>query len=133
MAARDRIRRWQAPLRSLYLLEAPLLQFRIFARIDLKSRSFTAFEDDFRFECSRIFLHIAESLENQLATHTHRGSSLASLLDRLDNSPEQIKTEFSERERALLRLTRTIAQLVDRLQSEVASEGLYDVPAQPVL
>ena len=30
MAARDRIRRWQAYLRSFYLLEAPLLQFRLF-------------------------------------------------------------------------------------------------------
>jgi multidrug resistance protein MdtO len=128
MAARDRIRRWQAPLRSLYLLEAPLLQFRIFAAIDLKSRSFTAFEDDFRFECSRIFLHIAESLENQLATRTHRADSVTSIVDRMDSSPEKLEAEFSERERALLRLTRTIAQLADRLQSEVASEGLYDVP-----
>jgi multidrug resistance protein MdtO len=128
MAARDRIRRWQAPLRSFYLLESPILQFRIFATIDLKSRSFTAFEDDFRFECSRIFLHIAESLENQLATRTHRADLVASLVDRIDSSPEKIEAEFSERERALLRLTRTIAQLVDRLQSEVASEGLYDVP-----
>ena len=128
MAARDRIRRWQAPLRSLYLLEAPLLQFRIFAGSDLKSLSFTAFEDDFRFECARIFLHIAESLENQLATRTHRADSVASLVDRIGSSSEKIQAEFSERERALLRLTRTIAQLVDRLQSEVASEGLYDVP-----
>ena len=129
MAARDRIRHWQASLRSLYLLEAPILQFRIFAKIDSKSRSFTAFEDDFRFECSRIFLHIAESLESQLATRTHRAGPLASIVDRLDASPGKIETEFSERERALLRLTRTIAQLVDRLQGEVASEGLYDVPA----
>ena len=135
MAARDRIRRWQAPLRSLYLLEAPLLQFRIFTKMDLKSRSFTAFEDDFRFECSRIFRHIAEGLENQLAVRTHRADLVASLVDRIDSSPEKIEAEFSERERALLRLTRTIAQLVDRLQSEVASEGLYDVPppARPIV
>ena len=91
MAARDRIRRWQAPLRSFYLLEAPLLQFRIFASSDSKSRSFTAFENDFRFECSRIFLQIAESLENQLATRTHRADSVASLLDRIDSSPEKSK------------------------------------------
>jgi multidrug resistance protein MdtO len=132
MAARDRIRRWQAPLRSFYLLEAPLLQFRIFTRTDQKSRSFTAFEDDFRFECSRIFLNMAESLEQQLATRTHRAHSFASLLDRIDASPEKIESEFSERERALLRMTRTIAQLIDRLQREVASEGLYDVP-EPAL
>jgi multidrug resistance protein MdtO len=127
MAARDRIRRWQTYLRSFYLLEAPLLQFRIFAKIDSRSRSFAVFEDDFRFECSRIFLHIAESLENQSATHTHHADSIASILNRIDSSEAKIEAEFSERERALLRLVRTIAQLVDRLQTEVAAEGLYDV------
>jgi multidrug resistance protein MdtO len=127
MAARDRIRRWQAFLRSLYLLEAPLLQFRIFARIDSRSRPFAAFEDDFRLECSRIFLHVAESLETQSATHTHHADSVASILNRIDSSEANIEAEFSERERALLRLIRTIAQLVDRLQVDAASEGLYDV------
>jgi multidrug resistance protein MdtO len=128
MAARDRIRRWQTSLRSFYLLEYPLLQFRVFAKADSKSRFFTAFEDDFRLECSRIFLHMAESIENQLTTQTHLADSIASLLNRIDSSPARIEAEFSERERALLRLTRTIAQLVDRLQVEVASEGLYDIP-----
>jgi multidrug resistance protein MdtO len=131
MAARDRIRRWQASLRSFYLLEAPLLQFRIFGKVESKSKSFTAFEDDFRFEAARIFLHIAKSLENQLATRVHRADSVKSLLQRIDSSPARIEAEFSERERALLRLTRTIARLVDRLQSEVASEGLYDVLPAP--
>lgn len=128
MAARDRIRRWQSALRSFYLLEAPLLQFRIFAGRDAKSRSFTALEDDFRFECARIFLDIAKSLEDQLATHAHHTSPVASLVERIDSSPARIETDYSERERALFRLTRTIAQLVDRLQVEVALEGLYDVP-----
>ncbi len=131
MAARDRIRRWQASLRSFYLLEAPLLQFRIFGNANSKSTSFTAFEDDFRFEAARIFLHLAESLEKQVATRMYRPDSVNSLLHRIDSSPARIEAEFSERERALLRLTRTIAQLVDRLQSEVASEGLYDVLSAP--
>lgn len=86
MAARDRIRRWQASLRSFYLLEAPLLQFRVFANIDSKSRSFTAVEDEFRFECSRIFLRMAESLENEVATRKHQVHSVASLLDRIDST-----------------------------------------------
>jgi len=131
MAARDRIRRWQASLRSFYLLEAPLLQFRIFAKADSKSQSFSTFEDDFRSECSRIFLHIAESLENQLATHLHRPEFVNSLIHHIDSSPARIEAEFSERERALFLLIRTIAQLVDRLQSNVASEGLYDVKLPP--
>ena len=72
MAARDRIRHWQASLRSFYLLEAPLQQFRFFAKSDSKSPAFSAFEDGFRFECARIFLHVAASLEMQSETHMHR-------------------------------------------------------------
>ena len=51
----------------------------------------------------------------------------ASLVHRVDAIPAGNAAEFSERERALARLIRFIAQLVDRLQLEVASEGLYDV------
>jgi multidrug resistance protein MdtO len=130
MAARDRIRRWQASVRSMYLLEAPLLQFRIFGRIDSKSSTFTSFEDDFRFECSRIFRHIADSLENQLATHVHNAVPTASLLGRMDSFPAGMEADFSERERSLLRLVRTIAQSMDRLQNEVAAEGLYELPRE---
>jgi multidrug resistance protein MdtO len=134
MGARDRIRRWQTSLRSFYLLEAPLLQFRIFARTNSKSKAFTEFEDDFRFECSRIFLQIAESIESQMGTRTHRPYPVANLLERIDASAIGVEEKFSERERALQRMTRTIAQLVDRLQIEVSSEGLYDVPhPAPVL
>jgi len=132
MAARDRIRRWQASLRSFYLLEAPLLQFRIFAKAGVKSRHFTTLEDDFRLACSRIFLEIAANLENQVLTRTHHVSSTNSLLDRVNSSPAKTEKEFSERERALLRLTQTMAQLVDRLQVQVANEGLYEVaPTYP--
>lgn len=128
MAARDRIRRWQASLRSFYLLDVPLLQFRIFGSADPKSTTFTAFENDFRFECARIFREMADSVENQLATHVHRAGAPASFLQRIDSLSAGIASKVSDRERILMRLTRTIAQLVDRMQSEVASEGLYDLP-----
>jgi multidrug resistance protein MdtO len=126
MAARDRIRRWQASLRSFYLLEAPLLQFRVFAKTDSMSRPFAKFETDFRFECARVLLQIADDLQNQLATHTHHGGSAPSLVQHIDSSLSGIEAEFSERERALTRLTRTMAQIVDHLQVDVASQGLYD-------
>jgi multidrug resistance protein MdtO len=128
MAARDRIRRWQASLRSFYLLEAPLLQFRIFGQIGPKSLSFTRFEEDFRFECARIFVQIAENLESQLTTRTHQVFPVASLLERVESSPERTNEEFSERQRALLRLVRTMAQIADRLQVDVSSEGIFEVP-----
>jgi multidrug resistance protein MdtO len=129
MAARDRVRRWQASLRSFYLLEAPLLQFRLFGSTASKSPSFTAFEDDFRLKCSRILLEIAESFESQLSSRVHTGRQTTSLFHHIDALPLRNAAEFSEREQGLARLIRFIAQLVDRLQLEVASEGLYDVLA----
>jgi multidrug resistance protein MdtO len=128
MAARDRVRRWQASLRSFYLLEAPLLQFRLFGDTASKSSSFTAFEDNFRLECSRILLEIAESFESQRASRVHLARQTTSLVHRVDTIAPGNATEFSEREQGLARLVRFIAQLVDRLQLEVASEGLCDVP-----
>ncbi len=128
MAARDRIRRWQASLRSFYLLEAPLLQFRLFGDGGSKPTPFRDLENDFRFECARIFREMAESVESQLATRTHRAGAPWSLVDRIDSASAGIDAKLSEREHSLMRLIRTIAQLVDRLQSEVAREGLYELP-----
>jgi multidrug resistance protein MdtO len=128
MAARDRIRRWQAPLRSFYLLDAPLLQFRLFGAADSRSQPFREFENDFRFECSRIFRQMAASFQNQLTTRVHRASAPASLVRHIDSTSAGVAAQFSEREQALTHIARTIAQLIDRLQSEVAFEGLYDLP-----
>lgn len=133
MAARDRIRRWQASLRSFYLLEVPLLQFRVFGSADLKSQPFREFENDFRLECARIFREMADSVESQLATHVHHVSAPASIVQRVDSRLAGIEGEFSDRERILIRVTRNIAQIVDRLQFQVASEGLYDVPETSAL
>lgn len=127
MAARDRIRRWQASLRSFYLLEAPLLQFRAFGDVHSKSKAFTAIEDEFRAECARAFQRIADSIENQLQKKPHDRGSASSLVAMLDSAHIDQQDLLSERERALLRMTRTIAQLVDRLQSDVTTEPLYAV------
>src|ERR1700733_10609051 len=125
MAARDRIRRWQASLRTFYLLEAPLIQFRVFGDVSLKSRPFAKMHDAFREQCSRSFEDMAESLENQLKKRPHDGSAPRSLTAPLDAAQADEQTTFSEREQALLRMLRTIASLVDRMQTEVASEPLY--------
>lgn len=125
MAARDRIRRWQASLRTFYLLEAPLIQFRVFGDVSLKSRPFAQMHDIFREQCSRSFEHMAESLENQLNKRAHEGSAPSSLMAPLEAAQADEHTTFSEREEALLRMLRTIASLVDRMQNEIASEPLY--------
>ncbi len=125
MAARDRIRRWQASLRMFYLMEAPLIQFRIFGNADQPMRPFSRMEDVFREECAQSFLRMADSLEEQMNRKPYERIAPKSLLKLLEISPEKAQEEFSEREIALLRMTRTIASVVDRMQSEVAQEPLY--------
>jgi multidrug resistance protein MdtO len=125
MAARDRIRRWQASLRTFYLLEAPLIQFRIFGDVSLKSRPFAQMHDVFREQCSRSFERMAESLENQLNKRSYDSGVPRSLTALLESSQADEQATFSEREEALLRMIHTIASLVDRMQNEVASEPLY--------
>jgi multidrug resistance protein MdtO len=82
-------------------------------------------EGAFREECSRSLRNMADSLENQLNKKPYDTSAPRSLLRLLETSPAEEQEMFSEREGALLRMSRTIASLVDRMQNEVASEPLY--------
>ncbi len=140
MAARDRIRRWQAAERTFYLLQSPLLQFRVFADPAMRERNFYRIENQFRLTCSQVFRRIAEHLESQVrpeantpATPAAEHDSIAipplvprlvPLLDSLEASHEQLLTE---REQALLRLARTIAGVVDRMEQETATEPLFSI------
>jgi multidrug resistance protein MdtO len=125
MAARDRIRRWQTALRTFYLLEAPLIQFRVFGSLELHERAFAQIDDAFRDECARVFEEIAERLEQQLENQPKGVASTKSLVALLDTLQAGRETAFADREKALMRMTRTMASLVDRMQSEVAAEPLY--------
>lgn len=125
MAARDRIRRWQSSLRTFYLLDTPLIQFRIFGDANQKSKAFAQMDDIVRIGCSRSFEYMAESLENQLKKRPYERSAPRGLMTLLEASEADERATLSEREVALLRMLRTIASLVDRIQNEVASEPLY--------
>jgi multidrug resistance protein MdtO len=128
MAARDRIRRWQASLRTFYLLEAPLLQFRIFGSISQKSRPVAQIDDAVRKRCAQSFIYIAQDLENQLNNKPRDTSPPPSnLLSILEPWLHGEGPAFSEREEALLRMLNTMASLVDRMQNEVASQSLYAI------
>jgi multidrug resistance protein MdtO len=126
MAARDRIRRWQSSIRTFYLLEAPLVQFRVFGEIGEKSTAFRQMDDVFREECARALQHMAECLETQLNKNPLESKTSPSLLKLLESSAAE-KATYSEREHALFGLLRTIALLLDRMQGEVASEPLYAI------
>lgn len=127
MAARDRIRHWQASLRSFYLLEGPLLQFRAFSDASKKSPRFVAIEDEFRAAWAHSFRRIADSLESQQQRKQPPAIPPANLSALLENAQRDCANQVTEREQALLRMSTTIAQLLDRLQNNVASEPLYAV------
>lgn len=124
IAASDHIRRWQASLRTFYLLETPLIQFRVFGDAGQRSKRFAEIEDAFRDECSRSFLRMADALENQLYKKPYDNSAPRSLVALLDTSPID-EVMFSGREVVLLGMTRTIASLTDRMQNEIVSQPLY--------
>ncbi|HEY9127718.1 MAG TPA: hypothetical protein VIM62_11360, partial [Acidobacteriaceae bacterium] len=132
MAARDRIRRWQASLRTFYLLETPLLQFRIFSKATERMRPFAVVENEFRDDCAHVFQRMAQSLEDQLKMNQQGAKPMptqgtALLMTRLEHFPAENEKDLLPREQALMRMTRTIAALVDRVQTEVAQEPLYSV------
>ncbi|SEF73577.1 multidrug resistance protein MdtO [Bryocella elongata] len=129
MAARDRIRRWQASLRSFYVIELPLLQFRVFGDLESQGRTFAKLENEVRAGCARIFNAVADDLQEQVTTRHHEPEIPVEVLEHLEAAQRGQDIKFTEREQALMRLTRTISQIVDRLQHEVSTEGLYETYA----
>ncbi|WP_058187989.1 FUSC family protein [Terracidiphilus gabretensis] len=135
MAARDRIRRWQAAERTFYLLQSPLLQFRVFANPAQRNRPFYGIENQFRLTCGQIFRHMAEHLESQAGSGSKGTTSPAAaevhhdpvpqLVPLLDALQAECKEPFSEREQALFRMARTIGGVVDRMEQETAAEPLF--------
>ena len=104
MAARDRIRRWQSLLRTFYLLEAPLIQFRIFRDVEQKSRPFAVLDDTLREEARQALEYMAESLESQLSGKPYDRSPRPSLRALLQTSEADVQSTFSDREETLLRM-----------------------------
>ena len=68
---------------------------------------------------------MAASLESQLNGKPYDRSARPSLRALLQTSEVDVQSTFSEREEALLRMLRTIASLLDRMQDEVVLEPLY--------
>jgi multidrug resistance protein MdtO len=125
MAARDRIRRWQSWLRSFYLMEIPLLQFRLLGDPSRISEAFRHIETQFIKDCSRSFHRIADSLESQLDNKDFRPPTHDSLQKRLALGVSHEDTPPSPQEEGLLRLTRILSELVDKLEEEATSAPIF--------
>ncbi|MBB6142359.1 multidrug resistance protein MdtO [Silvibacterium bohemicum] len=125
MAARDRIRRWQTSLRTFYLMEIPLLQFRLFGDPSRISEAFRNIERSFLEDCSRAINHVADRLESQLDGKPYEHPPHPGLQKFLESLEASEHTPISAQEEGLLRLTKTISALLDRLEAEAASEPLF--------
>ena len=127
MAARDRIRRWQSWLRSFYVMEIPLLQFRLLGDPSRISQAFRHIEVQFIEDCSRSFHRIADSLENQLDNKEFQLAAHDSLQKRLTTAVSHEETPVSPQEEGLLRITRMLSGLVDKLEGEATSAPIFSI------
>jgi multidrug resistance protein MdtO len=127
MAARDRIRRWQSALRSFYLMEVPLLQFRLFGDPNRISPAFRHIETQFIEDCSSALNRVADVLEHQLNNQTALPPPHQSLQKTLAADIRHEHTVLNPQEEGLVRLTRTISALIDKLEEEAMAAPLFSI------
>jgi multidrug resistance protein MdtO len=125
MAARDRIRRWQASVRTIYLMEVPLLQFRLFGDPSQVSGAFRDIEKQFIQDCSNSLNRIADCIEDQLNGKSHQHPAYESLQGLLESFVARERTQISPKEEGLVRLTSTISGVIDRLEAETIAVPLF--------
>ena len=125
MAARDRIRRWQTTLRTFYLMEVPLLQFRLFGDRSNMTMAFQNIERRFLEECSNSLNHLADGLENQIDNKRYDQAPYPSLVKQLEDAKSAEHSALLPEEESLLRLTQTISTLLDGLQSDFAASPVF--------
>ena len=125
MAARDRIRLWQASLRTFYLMEVPLLQFRLLGDPKRISPAFRNIEARFLVACSGSLNRIADCLEHQLRKEPFPQEAHDSLQKILADAQSGQNTPVSPHEEGLLRLSRILSSLIDKLEQEAAAKPIF--------
>jgi multidrug resistance protein MdtO len=123
MAARDRIRRWQAMLRTFYLLDLALLQYRAFGTTEHLSEEMRATLLAFDHSCARTLTDLAASLESQREDGAAFPPS--------EIVAPELPREFTEKkdseleQGSIFSLAKEMARILDRLRVEVLSEPLF--------
>jgi multidrug resistance protein MdtO len=123
MAARDRIRRWQAMLRSFYLLELALLQYTAFTIANTLSNKTLRDLEEFDQICMRRLDLMAAHLKNQQEV-----MASTAITDAPPCPPwsKWIESQSSEEDqRAVLPMVRELARILDRLWEEMTTAPLY--------
>ena len=128
MAARDRIRRWQAALRTFFLLELALLQYTAFAVASTLTRETLRDIEEFDDVCTKRLAAMAAYLRGQReSTHDTAASASEAPPQRSDWPAWMQAGSEEEEQRGILRLTHEIAGILDRLWDEMTAAPLYAV------
>lgn len=125
MAARDRIRRWQASLRSFYLLELALLQYSAFTIAQTLPDKLRHDLEAFDHVCTRRLDLMADHLNNQ---KENVAVTTVVQVPYRPPWPEWIQSGSSEEsQRGILPMVSELAGILDRLWEEVTAAPLYAV------
>jgi hypothetical protein len=122
LAARDRVRRWLTALRTIYLLELPLLQSKSTREHNRMPPAFRETEVQLFEAVSTSLVRIAERLESEVGETPHTNPGIETILTRV---PLTEDSESSTAEEPLLKLAKLIAHLTSRLEAEVFKERVF--------
>lgn len=125
MAARDRIRRWQAALRTFFLLELALLQYTAFAMAVTVSEKTLRDIEEFdgicveKLEAMATYLKAQQEAEPEIPQEKRQSGPAWPAWMEVGSQ--------EEKQRGILSLARELARILDRLWDEMAAAPLYAV------
>ncbi|WP_026442539.1 FUSC family protein [Pseudacidobacterium ailaaui] len=122
MAARDRIRRWQSMLRTFYLLDLALLQYRIFGQLDQLPEEIRNGLEEFHQSCAGILTEMAAHLEMQ--REEVAGPFAAGI--QMPVLPKSLKYHgTSPQAGSIASITREMTELLERIRGEMLQAPLF--------
>jgi multidrug resistance protein MdtO len=127
LAARNRIRRWLSTLRTIYLLELPLLQTGIGGDPEQLSSKHREVDKRFYQALSEALDRIANCLEIQLQAVTHDHSGREIISDSLGTLSCSRSLTALVKEDDVSPSLRVLATIVDELECDVSSEPMFAV------
>jgi multidrug resistance protein MdtO len=126
LAARDRVQRWQATLRTFYVMELPFMLMRFAGDQSSSSVVFKDIDARFRQRCSGALIQIADRLESELKSTPPRQLPARNRLPALmADDINQNHPELSPPEESMLQLMGQLSRMVDELESEVLATPVF--------
>jgi multidrug resistance protein MdtO len=127
MAARDRMRHWQAVLRTAYLLPLAILQYRVFGSTEKLSETSEKMLQEFDQSCARTLNDMAAYLEAQRTWETSSPRSLAQSIESPAFPPElaAAATDSTLLPGSLFSLAHELLKILERLREQMLAAPLF--------